>query len=175
MSISRRGAVMGLALAGLGAGASLAWAQRSSDVLSSLPLDGHGWAAAPTARDGVGWEVLGATREATATVNGQLWTVPEFTPRVLALVGQRVRVNGYMLPWDIEVGRQTRFALMAYPTSCPFHLDVGPAFMIDVRSPRGVPMQEDSFVVEGRFEALDRDAEGWFYRLQEATYVRAGA
>jgi hypothetical protein len=143
---------------------------QAQEILSDLPLDAHGWSAAPTVGDSIGWEILGATQETEAQVNGQLWIVPRFTRTVRALHGRRVRVNGFMLEWD-PTPRQNRFLLLAYPTTCPFHLSVGPAFCIDCRSPGGVEYDSEAMLIEGDLALLDQDPEGVFYRMTNARRI----
>jgi hypothetical protein len=166
--MKRRDVLVGAA-AGLG-GLVAASPAAGQEILADLPLDQHGWSAAPQVGDSIGWEVLGATQESEAQVNGQLWIVPRFTRTVRALHGRRVRINGYMMEWE-ATPRQSRFLLLAYPTTCPFHMMVGPAFCVDVRSPGGVLYQERPVLVEGILSLLDQDAEGLFYRLTEAREV----
>jgi len=155
----------------IGAAAPVSAVAQERDVLAAMPLDQHGWSAAATPPDGVGWNVLGATRSEERTIDGFSMLLPVFTPRVRALAGRRVRVNGFMLPLE-ETPRQSRFLLMAYPTSCPFHLSVGAEFCIDVRAAAPVPVTYDAFQMEGVFTLLERDPEGLFYRMTDARMVR---
>ncbi|MBU6408000.1 MAG: DUF3299 domain-containing protein [Alphaproteobacteria bacterium] len=145
---------------------------QAQEILSDLPLDQHGWSAAPSVGDSIGWEVWGATREEERQVNGQLWTVPRFTSTVRRLDGRRVRVNGYMMEWD-ATPRQRRFLLLAYPTTCPFHLSVGPSFCIDVRSPEGVLYDPEAMLIEGTMNLLEQDPEMLFYRMTDARRIGA--
>lgn len=141
------------------------------DELASMPLDQHGWSAAPTLGSGLGWNVLGAVRTQERTVNGFSILAPIFTQRLRALDGARVRVNGFMLPLE-QTPRQSRFLLMAYPTSCPFHLSVGAEFCIDVHAAAPVPVTYDAFQMEGVLHLLEQDLEGMFYRMTDARIVR---
>jgi hypothetical protein len=166
---TRRKALIAAAAAGAGAMALPPQAQ-AQEILADLPLDQHGWSAAPTVGDSIGWEVWGATREEEREVNGQLWIVPRFTRTLQRLNGRRVRVNGYMLEWD-ATPRQRRFLLLAYPTTCPFHLSVGPSFCIDVRSPDGILYDPDAMLIEGTINLLEQDPEMLFYRMTDARRV----
>ncbi len=167
-TLTRRTALIS-AVAGF-AGAALPGRAGAQEILSDLPLDAHGWSAAPSVGDSIGWEIIGATQEAESQVNGQLWIVPRFTRTMRALHGQRVRVNGYMMEWD-ATPRQSRFFLLAYPTTCPFHMTVGPSFCIDVRSPSGVVYDSDAMLIEGTLSLLDQDPEGIFYRMTDARRI----
>jgi uncharacterized protein len=76
-----------------------------------------------------------------------------------------------MMPLE-ESRTQRRFLLMAYPPSCPYCLDVGSQYFIEVLSPGGVPHSYDAFVIEGKFELIEKDENGLYYRLRNAKLVR---
>ncbi|MBL8559799.1 MAG: hypothetical protein JNM47_13830 [Hyphomonadaceae bacterium] len=162
--MNRRTALMGLCSACL---------VTPADALETvaMPLDTHGYRSAPRRGDSIPWNVLGATANRTEVIGADSFVRPVFTPTVLALDGQRIRVNGYMNPME-ESQLQRHFYLMAYPLSCPYCLSVGAQFVIDTRAPRGVRFTYDAILVEGRMELLHRDPDGAFYRLHDAQLVR---
>ncbi len=131
-----------------------------------------GMPAAPTVGGAVPWEVLASTTSFEKTIDGFSWVLPAFPAAVKALDGKLVKVNGYMMPLE-ETPAQKRFLLMAYPSSCPYCLDLGAAYFIEVRAPKGVAFSYDAVLVEGRLELLEKDENGLFYRLSEARPVKA--
>jgi hypothetical protein len=132
----------------------------------------HGWRPAPSPAGAIGWETLSQTKGEEKTINGFTWLLPNFPPAVRALNGKTIKVPGFIIKKTSET-RYTDFLLTAYPPSCPFCLDVGPAFFVDVQlaQPTTRSMMEDSVLVEGRMTLLDRDEYGLFYRMSEARLV----
>jgi hypothetical protein len=134
------------------------------------PLDQHGWRPANAPPGAVSWETLSSTRGVERTINGFTWLVPVFTAPVRALDKKVVKVAGFMLP--LETAPQTkRFLLTAYPPSCPYCLDVGPGFFIEVLLRQPARFSNDQVLIEGRLDLLERDENGLFYRLSEARFI----
>jgi hypothetical protein len=119
-------------------------------------------------REGVvSWSLLSSvtTRVEKARV------VPVFPPAVRALHGQKVKVQGFMMP--LEPGKpQAHFLLSAVPTTCNFCVPAGAEGLIEVFSgARPVAYSEEAITVEGRLSVLDNDKYGLLYRLDAAVSV----
>lgn len=167
VTIHRRGALAalgGLAAAGLVAPAAAIEVQ-------SMPLDEHGWKPAPDVAGAISWRMFGAVGSREEMINGFTWVLPVFTPAIQALSGKRIKVNGYMMPLE-ETPTQRRFLLMAYPPSCPFCLDVGSQYFMEVLARKPVKFTYDALLMEGRLELLQRDENGLYFRMHEAEQVR---
>ena len=121
-------------------------------------------AAPVAAQTAVSWETLAQVR---LVRNG-----PKFEPRFEAAVqrlnGQRVRVQGFMLPID-EQGAQAHFVLSASPVAgCFYCMPGGPESMMEVRLDRAVPFSYDPLTVTGELELMLDDPMGMYYRLKNA-------
>lgn len=151
-----------------------AHARESGTVVTTTGerINDHGFRPAAAPRGATGWDVLGATRGVERNVGGFTMLAPVFPASVRDLDGRTVRVPGYMYAMS-TAPRQTRYLLMAFPPSCPFCLDIGPAYFIDVLSRAGEPVSQDLMIVEGRLSLLDSDPDNFFYRLTDARRVRA--
>lgn len=119
-------------------------------------------------REGVvSWSLLSSvtTRVEKARV------VPIFPPAVRALHGQKVKVQGFMMP--LEPGKpQAHFLLSAVPTTCNFCVPAGAEGLIEVFArPRPVPYSEEAITLEGRLSVLDNDKYGLLYRLDAAVFL----
>lgn len=118
-------------------------------------------AAAQTA---VSWETLAQVR---LVRNGAKFE-PRFEPAVQRLDGQRVRVQGFMLPIQ-EQGAQAHFVLSANPVAgCFYCMPGGPESMIEVRLDRAVAFSYDPLTITGELELLLDDPMGMYYRLKNA-------
>jgi uncharacterized protein len=94
-----------------------------------------------------------------------------YSPAVLKLNATKVKVEGYMTP--LEAGTQHRhFLLLSVPPSCPFCVPGGPESMIEVRTEKPVPYSQNAMVVEGRFQVLQDDPMGLYYRMTGAQQVK---
>ncbi len=125
------------------------------------------WQAAPAPEGAVSWQTLMATGEVEEERELGLYIVPDYTPEVLALDGETIQVNGYMMPLE-AAERHDYFLLMAYPPDCPFCLTAGPPSLIEVYAAEEVDFTYDAMLLEGQFELLYEDETGLFYRLNEA-------
>jgi uncharacterized protein len=114
------------------------------------------------------WAVL-ADLEVTSESIGPLRTVftTAFSGAIQALDGQSVRLMGFLFPLE-AAERHRRFLLTAYPPSCPYCLPAGPTAMVEVEAETPVPFSYDPIVLEGRFELLNDDPSGMYYRLHAA-------
>lgn len=117
--------------------------------------------------DVVAWSVL--TDVKTVVQNKRI--VPVYTPAVLALNQQKVRLQGFMMP--LGPGEQQRhFLLASVPLTCSFCTPGGPESMVEVRTVRPVKYSQNAVVVEGRFHVLQNDPYGLYYRFTDAVGVK---
>jgi len=163
-----------LLAAGLTLPLSVAHARAPGTVVTTTGerINDHGFRPATGPRGATGWDILGATRGVERSVGGFTMLAPVFPAAVRSLDGRTVRVPGYMYAMS-TTARQSRYLLMAFPPSCPFCLDIGPAYFIDVLSRAGEPVSQDLMIVEGKLTLLDSDPDNFFYRLTDARRVRA--
>ncbi|MCI1191800.1 DUF3299 domain-containing protein [Calidifontimicrobium sp. SYSU G02091] len=169
-SASGRGGRAGLAAALLAA----ALAAVAQPATPPVPGQGPGYhdprSAIPPLqeREGVvSWKLLAMV---TTRVSGHR-VVPTFPDPVKALDGQKVKLQGFMLP--LEPGeRQSHFLLSAVPTTCSFCVPAGPEGLVEVRTRAPVRYSVDAVTLEGRLAVLTDDRYGLFYRLSEAAEVR---
>lgn len=121
--------------------------------------------------DTVSWDVLG-TMDIKVEVIAPLQTqmTKSFTDEVKALDDQTVQIMGFLYPLEGGV-MHDRFLLTAWPPSCPFCLPAGPTLMVEVQAAEPVEFSEGAILMAGRFDLLENDPSGMYYRLQEATLV----
>jgi hypothetical protein len=122
--------------------------------------------------DSIPWETFAKTKEQEKTVKGFLWIVPIFPPELRRLDGQRVRVNGFMVPLE-ETPMTRRFLLTAFPPTCPFCLQMGSQFFIETLMTRPIKYTYDTVLIDGELELIDQDENGLFFRLRESRLARA--
>lgn len=116
------------------------------------------------AQTAVSWETLAQVR---LVRNGAKFE-PRFEPAVQRLDGQRVRVQGFMLPID-QQGAQSHFVLSANPVAgCFYCMPGGPESMIEVRLDRAAAFTYDPLTLTGELELLLDDPMGMYYRLKNA-------
>jgi hypothetical protein len=162
LSLSRRAALAALS------GVAITAAQPAFAIEAQpMPLDHLGFKAAPPVEGALDWTLLGTTQPYEKEIDGFTWLLPRFPAKVKALNGQRVKINGFMMPLE-ETANQSRFLLMAYPPSCPYCLDVGPQYFMEVMAAKPVKVTYDAVLIEGRLELLEKDDNGLFFRLREA-------
>ncbi len=152
--------------------AALAW---SAPALAQEPAPGGGaphvvWEPAPTPEGATSWELFQSTREIEEERDDGLYILPGYPDALVALDGETVRVNGYMMPLQ-NAERQTYFVLMAFPPDCPFCMTAGPANLIEVRAEPGIAHSYEAMVIEGRLELLYEDESGLFFRLADARRI----
>lgn len=130
----------------------------------ALALASAALALPAAAQTAVTWETLAQVR---LVRNGAMFA-PRFEPSVQRLNGQRVRLQGFMLPID-EQGAQAHFVLSASPVAgCFYCLPGGPETMVEIRLDRAVPFSYDPLTVSGELELLVDDPMGMYYRLKNA-------
>ncbi len=120
-------------------------------------------------RGALHWSLL-AELDVEAETVGPLRTVfrVRFPEAVRALHEREVTVLGFI--YVLEPGReQTRFLLSALPPGCPFCLPGGPTSLIDVRCSEPVRFTKEPIALRGRFELLEDDETGLYYRLSDAS------
>jgi uncharacterized protein len=121
------------------------------------------WPAA--AQSPVSWETLAQVR----LVREGATFIPRFEAGVQRLSGQRVRVQGFMLPLD-QSGAQSHFVLSANPVAnCFYCMPGGPESMIEIRAARALEFSYDPITLVGTLELLRDDPMGMYYRLKDAT------
>lgn len=119
----------------------------------------------------ISWDVLG-TMDIEVEVIAPLQTqmTKSFTDEVKALDDQTIQVMGFLYPLEGGVAHE-RFLLTAWPPSCPFCLPAGPTLMVEVLAAEPVEFGEGAILMAGRFDLLENDPSGLFYRLEEAKLV----
>jgi hypothetical protein len=96
--------------------------------------------------------------------------VPRFSKELLALDGQRVRVQGFILPMDMG-DQQKHFLISAVPPHCPFCMPAGPDAIVEVFGKQPIAYGFDPIIVYGKMTILKDDPGGLLYRLTEAEPV----
>ncbi len=97
--------------------------------------------------------------------------LPVFTPPIQALNQKTQRVQGFMMP--LEPGdKQKHFLLSSVPLSCGFCVPGGPESMIEVKTKTPVKYSMEVVVVEGKFNVLNDDPYGLYYRITDAVSVK---
>ena len=97
---------------------------------------------------------------------------PEFSEEIQALAGQKVKLQGFMLPLD-QAAKQQHFILSANPVAnCFFCMPGGPETMIEIKADKAVEFSYDPIVINGRLELLSDDPMGMYYRITDAQVLR---
>jgi len=96
--------------------------------------------------------------------------VPQFSKELLALDGQRVRVQGFILPLDMG-DQQKHFLISAVPPHCPFCMPAGPDAIVEVFGRQPIAYGFEPVIVHGKMAILKDDPGGLLYRLTEAEPV----
>lgn len=99
---------------------------------------------------------------------------PDFPEAVRELDRQTVRLQGFMMPLDSDT-RQRRFMLTQSTPSCFYCVPGGPESAVEVKAAEPVDFTFEPMVLEGRFELMDANEMGLFYRLTEARRVEDDA
>ena len=119
---------------------------------------------AAAAQTQVSWDTFAQVR----LVRDGARFVPRFESTVQSLDGQRVKVQGFMLPLD-QTGAQAHFVLSASPVAgCFFCMPGGPEAMIEIRAGSAAEFSYDPITITGKLELLTDDPMGMYYRLTEA-------
>ena len=149
-------------------------AQVLSSPLGASPGQGAGThgAGSPFAplqprQDVIAWSVL--TDIKTRTEKNRIF--PVFNASQNALNQKTQRIQGFMMP--LEPGSSQRhFLLSSVPLTCSFCTAGGPESMVEVRTKTPVKYGMEPVVVEGKFQILNDDSYGLYYRMTDATSVK---
>ena len=128
------------------------------------------WLAAPTPPGGTSWAVLESTKEIQRTQMGIIYSKPDFSPKVKALAGRKIKVTGYVMPLESSA-KQTHFVLLGYPPDCPFHLNPAPTQFIEVRVGKSIAMDNTARTIEGTLVLSGTDESGIFYKIVDGREV----
>ena len=113
------------------------------------------------------WSVL--TEVKTRAEKNRL--LPVFTAPIQALNQKTQRIQGFMMP--LEPGdKQKHFLLSSVPLSCGFCVPGGSESMVEVKTKIPVKYSLEVVVVEGRFNVLNDDPYGLYYRITDAVSVK---
>ena len=159
--------------------AAPAWAQHGKPTGSPLPSLVDSASIELVQKDGtLSWKALGEVttvrRENTDKRYGQgiaYFMEPVLAPRVKALAGKTVRVNGYVLPRKTSRDNETYFLLSALPALDEDGCEAGDhSTLVTVRLPGVHNMAVDRRVtVEGTLVLFDGQRwDGYIYRLTDA-------
>jgi hypothetical protein len=114
----------------------------------------------PVVAGAVPWDLLGQV----TTVRVKDRFVPEFSPGVMRLDRQDVRIVGFMMP--LQPGeRQSHFLLTVTSQTCAFCVPAGPEGIVEVRTKTPVRVTYDPVLIAGRLEVLRNDPMGVYYRI----------
>ncbi|WND01813.1 DUF3299 domain-containing protein [Temperatibacter marinus] len=128
------------------------------------------WKPAEAIEGSIPWHVFLGVPYEEQLMNDIPIAVPKFTPSIMALVGQRIKVNGYMVPLEPS-DKQGHFLLMAYTHSCPFHMTGGPNGYIEVYADFPVTVTFAPILIEGVL-TLEKDfTRGVFFKLTASQQV----
>lgn len=119
----------------------------------------------PTA-DGPMWRVLRQTRIAIDEKT-QLFEAAHPAP-VRAMAGQRITLQGYMLPLEAQ-DRTAHFLISPYTPVCFFHPPAEPNEVIEVRLTRPIPAGYHRVEVTGVLTLADNGEKGLFFQMNGAT------
>ena len=118
-------------------------------------------------QDVIAWSLL--TDVKTRTEKNRI--LPVFNTSQTALNQKTQRIQGFMMP--LEPGeKQRHFLLSSVPLTCSFCTAGGPESMVEVRTKTPVKYGMEAVVVEGKFQILNDDSYGLYYRLTDATAVK---
>jgi uncharacterized protein len=113
------------------------------------------------------WSVL--TEVKTKTEKNRI--LPVYPASIQALNQKTQRIQGFMMP--LEPGeKQKHFLLSSVPLTCGFCVPGGPESMVEVKTKTPVAYSMDVVVVEGRFNVLNDDPYGLYYRIVDAVPVK---
>ena len=146
-------------------------APRGLDLPAGQGAGVHGanspFAPLPARADVVPWPVLTSVK----TKHEKNRILPVFTAGQLALHQKTQRIQGFMMP--LEPGAaQRHFLLSSVPLTCAFCTPGGPESMVEVKTRTPVKYSTDPVVVEGRFQILNDDSYGLYYRITDAVSVK---
>lgn len=95
---------------------------------------------------------------------------PEFSPRLVELDKQEIKLYGFVMPLS-TAAKQKHFLLSPLPSHCPYCVYQGPDSLVEVVAKTPVEYNAwEPIVVSGKFELVN-DAQ-LFYRLTNAESVK---
>jgi uncharacterized protein len=95
---------------------------------------------------------------------------PEFSPRLVELDKQEIKLYGFVMPLSTSP-KQKHFLLSPLPSHCPYCVYQGPDSLVEVIAKTPVEYNQwEPIVVTGKFELVN-DAQ-LFYRLNNAESVK---
>jgi len=96
--------------------------------------------------------------------------VPEYSDEVRALVGETVKMVGFLVPLDAA---RTHVLLSMISPNCPYCLPGGPETFVELIADEPIEYSNDAVVVTGRFELLHDSLAGYYYRMTEVARAAA--
>lgn len=112
----------------------------------------------PKVDGAVPWETLANVEMVYEGVD----LVPEYSDEVHALVGQTVKMVGFIMPLSSD-GKRSLLSMIS--PNCPFCLPGGPETFVELMSDEPVDWTDDAVVVTGTFELLEDGWTGYYYRM----------
>lgn len=159
---------LALCLCWLWSGAALAFSvQDTPDYIPPMP-------PLPKAKgDALPWEMFLKTKEMQNKITypdgGYSFVVkPIFDDTLKILHRKEVTLYGFMFPLE-QSDKQSNFLIGPFPPSCPFHYHVPPSLIVEVQAIEPVPFSWDEITLRGTLELADKDTNGIFYYLKNAT------
>lgn len=120
-----------------------------------------------------GWDLLATTTVKTARdpfLNEEI-DVPEFPPALEAMNGQRISLDGYIIPLQQSTS-QGYFVLSRFPyQSCFFCGGAGPETVVEVYSDRAVRFTDERVRVTGTLELNADDPLHLFFLLRDCEVI----
>ncbi len=154
------GMASGLVVASMplaGAAAQNGAAQNGAPELAPLEVGPR----VPERAGALSWDTL-------AKVQGDGYVEPfVFDPELKKLNGQKVTLDGYMLPFD-DQPRQGRFLLTAYYAHCPFCIPGGMTSMVEIVMDLPMAMTEEIVSVQGPLTIIEGEGYGLLYQIEHA-------
>jgi hypothetical protein len=93
--------------------------------------------------------------------------IPKFSPEVKRLDGQKVKLQGFMVPLENQE-RQKHFVLSANPPTCFFCLPGGPESLVEIECTKGLVFTFEPIALSGTLDVMEDNDLGLFYRLRDA-------
>ena len=96
--------------------------------------------------------------------------VPAYSDELRALVGEQVKLVGFLVPLD---SARKRVLLSMISPNCPFCLPGGPETFVELIADAPIDYSTDAVVVTGTFELLEDSLTGYYYRMTHVERVEA--
>ncbi len=116
----------------------------------------------------VSWEIL--ARVDFKTTKDRI--IPTFAKEVLALNGQQVQLQGFMMPLDPGKS-QKHFLISVNSATCPYCMPAGPEGVVEVKSSAPIKYGFEPIVISGKLSVLGNDPTGLFYKMSNAVLSSA--